>query len=414
MLPMESPISLLNSLCGIKEVPCQYTMVSREGQVHSPTFTYRCEVGDFVEEASGQSKKKAKHEVAKKMLIKLLTEGQWQIDGRQEILKKLQEESKRTETGGDIKNQTNSEGNVDGELKGDAADFDPDNPVGKLQEICMRKHWNPPVYNFEQEVGPPHDREFKYSCTIENMNIVEHGQGKSKKTAKRESAVVMLNRLRAENLHRVDEILDRMPKKPGQLAQQEGSFDIVAELITVRNNLNEEWRKKRNYFENITSNTEKMTKLVALFAKPIVEIYQESFNEESLLKLYSLAQKIVTIIDCKLETAVMPAKNEREFFDCYTDIVSVDPKFSDVVVVTGWGSDPEFEMAKIRSVCKAIVMFLSLFSQPLSKIEPPKAEQPQDEPKPLIVQVENKDTKHVERPTDVKKKFPQLNFDDED
>lgn len=252
---MKSSVALLNSLCGTRKIPCQYTLVSRKAQVHLPTFTYRCKVGEFYEEASDQSKKKAKQKVAKKVLIKVITYGQLEIDGRQKLLRNLQEESKQIETSVHLKSLSNSEENFGCESKKETKNLNPDNPVGKLQEICAKKYWNAPVYYFEQEFQTSHDFKFKYFCNIENLNIIEYGQGKSKKTAKRESAVIMLNRLQAEKLHHVDAIPYRVPIKLSRKEQQKDSSHLIANLIIVSNFSNEKQRSKRIYFLKIVNET---------------------------------------------------------------------------------------------------------------------------------------------------------------
>lgn len=40
------------------------------------------------------------------------------------------------------------------------------NPVGNLQEICMRKKWPPPDYNVIRESGLPHDRLFSVKISL--------------------------------------------------------------------------------------------------------------------------------------------------------------------------------------------------------------------------------------------------------
>ena len=83
------------------------------------------------------------------------------------------------------------------------------NPVGKLQEICMKKHWRPPHYDTVSEDGLPHERVFKMCCIIENMDFTEEGVGKSKRLAKRKAALNMIVRLKNENLADCDEVAVR-------------------------------------------------------------------------------------------------------------------------------------------------------------------------------------------------------------
>ena len=80
------------------------------------------------------------------------------------------------------------------------------NPVGKLQEICMKKHWRPPHYETISEEGLPHERVFKMKCHIENMGFCETGIGKSKRLAKRKAAHLMIKRLKEENLADCDDV----------------------------------------------------------------------------------------------------------------------------------------------------------------------------------------------------------------
>jgi RISC-loading complex subunit TARBP2 len=60
------------------------------------------------------------------------------------------------------------------------------NPIGVLQEFCMSKHWPPPSYEVEVEVGLPHERQFTIGCLV--LKYREVGMGKSKKLAKRSAA----------------------------------------------------------------------------------------------------------------------------------------------------------------------------------------------------------------------------------
>ena len=47
------------------------------------------------------------------------------------------------------------------------------NPIGELQEFTQKKLMKPPIYEFSNEQGPPHNREFV--CTIKLGKFVEKG-----------------------------------------------------------------------------------------------------------------------------------------------------------------------------------------------------------------------------------------------
>ena len=51
----------------------------------------------------------------------------------------------------------------------------PGNPVGELQEFTQKKLIKPPVYEFANEDGPPHNREFV--CTVKLGKFTEKGEG---------------------------------------------------------------------------------------------------------------------------------------------------------------------------------------------------------------------------------------------
>lgn len=49
----------------------------------------------------------------------------------------------------------------------------PGNPVGELQEFTQKKLIKPPIYEFGNEEGPPHNREFV--CTVKLGKFTEKG-----------------------------------------------------------------------------------------------------------------------------------------------------------------------------------------------------------------------------------------------
>lgn len=117
----------------------------------------------FLAIGTGRSKKQAKHKAAKMLLDKLA--GEAQVEG--------------TSNG---PGSNNADNNSDGPYES--------NPIGWLQEMCMKRFMPPPRYVTEQEDtggnGTPHERMFTVACVLKNFREV--GKGKSKKVAKRQAA----------------------------------------------------------------------------------------------------------------------------------------------------------------------------------------------------------------------------------
>ena len=78
------------------------------------------------------------------------------------------------------------------------------NPVGDLQEMCMKRRLPLPVYEVGLEKGAPHERCFIIVCAV-GGNLKESGSGKSKKLAKRQAAHKMLNTLKSMPVERDNE-----------------------------------------------------------------------------------------------------------------------------------------------------------------------------------------------------------------
>src|SRR6266704_3379789 len=72
-----------------------------------------------------------------------------------------------------------------------------ENPKGELQELLQSVSAEAPHYHVVSATGPDHDRVFE--CTVHHGGVeLARGQGKSKKTAESEAALVALTKLRAE------------------------------------------------------------------------------------------------------------------------------------------------------------------------------------------------------------------------
>lgn len=88
---------------------------------------------------AGRSKKEAKHQAARNLIDKLTG-----VQISDQILPPA--------TNGDASKE------YDDKING--------NPIGWLQELCMARRWPPPLYETEEEVGLPHERQFTIACIV--------------------------------------------------------------------------------------------------------------------------------------------------------------------------------------------------------------------------------------------------------
>ncbi|KAL3223952.1 hypothetical protein MRX96_027025 [Rhipicephalus microplus] len=201
----KTPISILQELCARNCLTPEYKLLSVEGAVHAPTFMYRVQVGEVVANATGQSKKKAKHAAARAILEKLLADDGPFAKYRAAVMEDLpsieQMEGTVPAAVGEVAPSNNGlpgstplAGSTLGSTGTPAAGAEDDgivgNPVGELQELCMKLRWRPPFYETVIEDGLPHERTFGISCLVNNLN--EMGKGKSKRLAKRQAAKKMI------------------------------------------------------------------------------------------------------------------------------------------------------------------------------------------------------------------------------
>lgn len=175
------PITLLQEICSRNGFTAEYQLLSTEGSVHEPTFKIAVTVADITVTASGQSKKKARHAAAKEAIEKLRQRDNLNFDGINfEAMSSIGEPSTKS-----VYSMTANEAN----------------PVGKLQEICMKMRVNPPDYDTCNEKGLAHERIFILSCTIVSLDMTTYGEGRSKKLAKRQAAENMLIKLEESEIY---------------------------------------------------------------------------------------------------------------------------------------------------------------------------------------------------------------------
>lgn len=175
------PITLLQEICSRNGFTAEYQLLSTEGSVHEPTFKIAVTVDDVTVTASGQSKKKARHAAAREAIEQLRLKANLNFDGIDiDSMTSLGEPTTKS-----VCPTTANEAN----------------PVGKLQEICMKMRVNPPDYVTIGEQGLAHERIFVLTCHIASLDLTSIGDGRSKKLAKRQAAEIMLSKLESSEIY---------------------------------------------------------------------------------------------------------------------------------------------------------------------------------------------------------------------
>ena len=148
-----------------------YRVVQVEGMSHNPFFTYQVNIVGMNAIGTGKSKKEAKHSAAKAMLDKL--------DGRVPALPPTMKPMKKPAEAQAAPNDEN--GNS------------PTNPIGSLQEYCVKYSLPMPIFDLGHNSGHPNSG---FVIVAKVGQLMSAGYGLSKNEAKREAAVTLLEELK--------------------------------------------------------------------------------------------------------------------------------------------------------------------------------------------------------------------------
>lgn len=165
-----------------------YRVVHFEGMSHNPVFTYQVTIGEMTAIGTGNSKKQAKHAAARGMIDKL--------DGRTPATTPVLPPNTNLDTSADgsviTQSSQGSNGSTTGKEGGAGA---PTNPIGKIQEYCVKFSLPLPIYDLQNTIGQPHQRNFEIIAKVGSVNAI--GSGTSKKDAKRSAASALLAKLKS-------------------------------------------------------------------------------------------------------------------------------------------------------------------------------------------------------------------------
>lgn len=182
-----NPVGALQERFQSRGVLPSYRVVKFEGMSHNPVFTYQVSIGEKTVIGSGNSKKQAKHAAARAMLDKL--DGRIPSSGMTTAapVPPTSAAMENNETNGSNMSPGNNGSTGSGSL--------PTNPIGSLQEYCVKHSLPLPIYDLQNATGQPHQRTFDILAKVGTH--VSNGSGTSKKDAKRDAATKLLEKLKA-------------------------------------------------------------------------------------------------------------------------------------------------------------------------------------------------------------------------
>ncbi|XP_048754575.1 RISC-loading complex subunit tarbp2-like [Ostrea edulis] len=284
--PGKTPISFLQEISTKRGITPQYDLLANEGAVHEPVFIMRVTIGEVIATGKGTSKKKAKHGAALAALQQILGLG----EGRTP-------EQQPSEPG-------QPSGNM---MESDVAG----NPVGELQEFTQKKLIKPPIYEFGNEDGPPHNREF--ICTVKLGKFTEKGSGRSKKTAKRSAASAMLvhlknitqdgeNNTKIEDSEEEDEIpLNASELRASYTALKEGKAKIPIPSAQENTEFQQFYQKIKN---NQKIKSTKLTTPATNYCQMLQEISEVQRFEVTYMDIAEISAKGQR--QCLVQLSTMP------------------------------------------------------------------------------------------------------------
>ncbi|KAI1292306.1 Interferon-inducible double-stranded RNA-dependent protein kinase activator A -like protein A [Halotydeus destructor] len=323
---MDTPISVLQDFCfrNLDGVVPEYNLLSVEGVVHAPTFMYRVQINDVFTSNVGNSKKKAKHGAALSAM-RILLEQFSDVEDIEYFRTKLASFSDESQP-----KKEPQEDLVD-------SDF---NPVGKLQEVCMKKRWRPPVYDTVEEIGLPHERVFTMTCEINHSDVQLKvtGTGKSKKLAKRTAANEMICKLEKMGISHAEvtkshshsekknpTIVDKAPYVPSSVCAK---------------------KKVDTFYEGFGD--ELNTELDAIIRECETEF------DETTKDYCELLRNVGDYVECLPQYTLYEAKYGVA---CLASLIPTDDYNTPIPVVTGWGSGDNEEDAKQDAARVAVSLF---------------------------------------------------------
>ncbi|KAK0163246.1 hypothetical protein PV327_006950 [Microctonus hyperodae] len=331
-----NPVGVLQEYCQKNKLSLpKYTVVSRTGPPHDNIFTMRVNWDSFHEDGKANTKQSAKFNAAEKMIYLMKKNNHKITYGDSTVHNSIAPIYKSKKISNVIESQSETKSSTDLLT----------NPIGKLQEICVKYKMILPVY---EEGNADADNNFTVRCIMKN--IVEEATASSKKKAKQNSAQQMKQRLIDLKLIH-DDRLDT--SFTSQVINNPIDFEILKleKLNLLETNKQPAMTEKaKNLFPNLKKNVGITVKdredlsianFHSIFKNSLdstrrykFHLYYRSLKFDELKctpeHLESILEDISEILDIKITKSNMKTKSNNKFIVCYT--FNTTPTFNEIGV----------------------------------------------------------------------------------
>ena len=311
----------------------EYQLLSSSCLVHKPTFVYRVEVDGVVATAPGQSKKKAKHAAAMSALQTLLKK--YNDPVAEAYVASYMNQSGDHTTGVGLHHQDRMNDLNDTEV----------NSVGKLQELCMKKRWRPPVYETFEEIGAPHERLFKMTCEVkcESQSLMSTGVGRSKKLAKRSAAIEMLAQLESHSM---------IPEN--FLGPSGGVVTEISQTLKPQNNPLPPAFKPDLLHTSVIHAGDKVIDFMKGLGEELNHELDIVLKEEE--DPTQALNTVADFLECQVQYHEMPSTNSKIHVST-VQLIPMDTFHFPIAIVAGFGSGSSQEESRQQAAVTAISFF---------------------------------------------------------
>ena len=169
----------------------------------------------------------------------------------------------------------------------------------------------------------------------------------------------MLNKLREENLDKVDELLDRLPRN----TTTDSQFDLLSELTKLKKNREKirEDEMRVIFYKDLISDKKKMDQLKQILGIKcdLKEIIIDYMSDDCIMpEIEQKISQVEQLLDLKHDISIYSEKNKFGDLQVLAELVSTNEKYANATILCTYGCDKELESTKKRVLTRCLMVLV--------------------------------------------------------